>query len=454
MLDGCTSRPPETIGRYYDHGYYRGAALPQLLAEHARTHATRTALVHDGRRLTYRELNRRVDRVAAGLALRGVRPGDRVIVQLPNVAEFVITVYALMRAGALPMLAPISHHADVIGRLAHLTEAAAYIGPSLHRGFDHAKMAAEISDGHPRLRRAFTLDGPEGARGGFSTAPSGCLFFPLRSVDAPRDPDRTYDPNDVAFFLLSGDSTSAPELVPRTHNDYAYQARAAAELTGLGPEDVYLAALPAESDFAFGCPGVVGTLATGGTVVLIDNPGPDEALRAIETEKVTVTSLVPAVAQEWLDALPDGRYDVSSLRLIQLGGAPLPPGLAASLPSAFDCRLQQVFGLAEGLLCLTRLTDSDEVIRHTQGRPLSPADEIRITDPEGTDVPAGTPGRLCARGPCTLRGYYKASDQNARAFTADGFYRSGAVARLTEEGNLVVEGRTEAVPGVPDIPHA
>ncbi|MFI1103921.1 (2,3-dihydroxybenzoyl)adenylate synthase [Streptomyces melanogenes] len=448
MLDGCTPLLPETMGRYYDDGYYRGAALPQLLAEHARTYTTRTALVHGERRLTYRELNRRVDRVAAGLTLRGIRPGDRVIVQMPNVPEFVITVYALMRAGALPVFASTTSRAVEIGHLARVAEAAAYIGPSIHHGFDHAAMVAEISDDHPRLRRAFTLDGPDDVQGGFTTAPSGCLFFPLRSVDAPSNPDRTYDANDVAFFVPSGGNTVPPHLVPRTHNAYAYQTRAAAELNGLGADDVYLAVLPAASHFTLGCPGIAGTLATGGTVVLIDDPDPADALRVIETEKVTVTSLDPVLAQRWLEILPHGEYDLSNLRLIQLGGAHLHLDLAARVQQAFGCRLQQVFGMAEGLLCLTRLTDTDEVIQHTQGRPLSPGDEIRITGADGGDVPAGTPGQLWTRGPCTLRGYYKAPDHNARAFTPDGFYKTGHLARLTDDGNLVIESSTDADSGL------
>lgn len=442
MLDGCTPHLPETIGRYYDQGFYQGAALPQLLAGHARAYGTRTALVHGERRLTYRELNRRVDRLAAGLTLRGIRSGDRVIVQLPNVPEFVVTVYALMRAGAVPVFAPTSYRAEEIGHLARTTEAAAYIGPGVHRGFDHSKMIEAISDERPRLRRVFTLDGPEGPQSGFTTALSGCLFFPLGSVDAPMDPERAYDPNDVAFLLPSGGDTALPPLVPRTHNDYAYQTRAAAELIGLGPEDVYLAALPAESNFAFGSPGIVGTLAVGGTVVLIgDDPEPGDAFRAIETERVTVTSLVPDVARLWLDALSDGRYDLSSLRLIQIGGAGHHPELTARIQPAFGCRLQQVFGAPEGLLSLTRLADTEDVIHHTQGRPLSPGDEIRITDSDGEDVPAGTPGHLWTRGPYTLRGYYKAPDENSRAFTPDGFHQTGALARLTADGNLVVEGR-------------
>jgi 2,3-dihydroxybenzoate-AMP ligase len=97
--------------------------------------------------------------------------------------------------------------------------------------------------------------------------------------------------------------------------------------------------------------------------------------------------------------------------------------------------------MAEGLLNFTRLDDPDEVVCGTQGRPLSPADEVRLVDELGVDVPDGEPGSLLTRGPYTPRGYYRAAEQNARAFTEDGWYRSGDICRRTPEGNLVVEGR-------------
>ena len=89
--------------------------------------------------------------------------------------------------------------------------------------------------------------------------------------------------------------------------------------------------------------------------------------------------------------------------------------------------------MAEGLLNYTRLDDPDEVICTTQGRPLSPDDEMRLVDEQDRDVPAGEPGSLLTRGPYTPRGYYRAPEQNARAFTADGWYRSGDICRLTPE---------------------
>ncbi|WP_327134901.1 AMP-binding protein [Streptomyces sp. NBC_01343] len=154
----------------------------------------------------------------------------------------------------------------------------------------------------------------------------------------------------MALFLLSDAATGAPLLVPRTHDDYAYQARAAADLVSLTENDVYLAALPAESNLAFGCPGIVGTLSAGGTVVLVENPDlVDDCLAAVERERATITSVTPDAARHWTDALPTARADLSSLRLLQVGGgAPLPRAGAERIGPAWGGRLQQVFAMAEG----------------------------------------------------------------------------------------------------------
>jgi len=151
---------------------------------------------------------------------------------------------------------------------------------------------------------------------------------------------------------------------------------------------------------------------------------------------------VPAVAQRWLGyAAEHGRGQLGSVRLLQVGGARLADELARQVRPVLGVTLQQVFGMAEGLLNFTRLDDPDEVICATQGRPLSPGDEVRIVDEAGRDLPDGTPGLLLTRGPYTPRGYYRAPEQNARAFTADGWYASGDVVRRRPDGNLVVEGR-------------
>ncbi|SHL47981.1 (2,3-dihydroxybenzoyl)adenylate synthase [Streptomyces yunnanensis] len=443
MLDGCTPWPEVFVDRYWAAGHWRGNTLDNLLRGWALQYGPRTALVHGDIRITYAALNRRVDRMAAGFRLRGLRPGQRVVVQLPNVPEFVVTVFALMRVGAVPVLCPVSCRPPEVSHLVRIAEAVGYVGPSTYQGFDHTAMVVDIAAQGPFLRRVFTLGAPGASSpyGGLSTDPSGCHYFPLASVDAPPERALVQSADQVAFFLFSGGTTGAPKLVPRTHNDYAYQARAAAELVSLTENDVYLAALPAESNFTFGCPGILGTLSVGGTVVLVESPEPAACLPAIGRERVTVTSLVPAVAQRWLDELPTMQVDLSNLRLVQIDGPTVPRATAERMGSEWGCRLQRVFGMAEGLLTLTRPTDPDETVLSTHGRPLSPDDEIRIVDVDGQDVPDGEPGELLARGPYTLRGYYRAPEHNARSFTTDGFFRTGNLARRTPDGNLAVTGR-------------
>jgi 2,3-dihydroxybenzoate-AMP ligase len=152
---------------------------------------------------------------------------------------------------------------------------------------------------------------------------------------------------------------------------------------------------------------------------------------------------VPALAIRWLEANAAERFDLSSLEVLQVGGARLVPEVARRIGPAIGCRVQQVFGMAEGLLNYTRLDDPDGVVVETQGRPLAPADEILIVGPDGEPVADGEPGELLTRGPYTIRGYYRAEAHNARAFTADGFYRTGDIVRRDAGGNLTVEGRAK-----------
>jgi salicylate---CoA ligase len=233
-----------------------------------------------------------------------------------------------------------------------------------------------------------------------------------------------------------------PKLIARTHDDYAYNARASAELCGLDAHSVYLGTLPASHNFPLACPGILGTLLAGGRVVMLPSPEPERVFATIEREGVTVATAVPAVAQRWLaHALEHGAGRLATLRLLQVDGARIADELARQVRPVLGATLQQVFGMAEGLLNYTRLDDPEEVICTTQGRPMSEGDEVRIIDEAGNDLPDGVPGALLTRGPYTPRGYYRAPEQNARAFTPDGWYASGDVVRRRPDGNLVVEGR-------------
>lgn len=151
--------------------------------------------------------------------------------------------------------------------------------------------------------------------------------------------------------------------------------------------------------------------------------------------------MVPSIMQLWLEAAEWSEDDLSSLRLVQVGGARMTREFTERIAPTLGCSLQQVFGMAEGLLTFSRPDDPAESVLTTQGKPISDADELRIVDEDGNVLPAGCIGELITRGPYTLRGYYGVPEYNKRAFTEDGFYRTGDLARLTEDGDLVIEGR-------------
>jgi 2,3-dihydroxybenzoate-AMP ligase len=440
--------PAADAARYAAAGYWAGIPLGTLLraAADRRPAALAVADPVAGVRLSHGELAGRADAAAGRLLGLGLAPGDRVVVQLPNGWEFPVLLLACLRAGIVPVMALPAHRRAELGYLAVHAEASAIAVPGLIRDFDHQAVARELG---PEVRAAtrgpwhVLVTGGEAAGDSVDLA-AVCAPGGDPIADRARMDELAPAAGDVAVFLLSGGTTGLPKLIARTHDDYAYNARASAAVAGLDASARYLVALPAGHNFPLACPGILGTLLAGGAVVMLPSPEPRRAFAAIEADGVTHTAVVPAVAGRWLEhAAADeaAARQLAGLRVLQVGGARIADQLAGRIEPVLGCRLQQVFGMAEGLLNYTRLDDRPEVITGTQGRPLSPADEVRIVDELDRDVPPGEPGALLTRGPYTPRGYYRAPEHNARSFTPDGWYRSGDVCRMTADGNLVVEGR-------------
>jgi mycobactin salicyl-AMP ligase len=186
-------------------------------------------------------------------------------------------------------------------------------------------------------------------------------------------------------------------------------------------------------------------MTVGATTVFGTDPSPEAAFAAIARHRVTVTALVPALAKLWAQACDWEPVTPQSLRLLQVGGAKLEPADARHIRGSLTAGLQQVFGMAEGLLNYTRVGDPPELVDHTQGRPLCDADELRVVDAAGEPVAPGEEGELLVRGPYTLNGYFRAGRDNERCFDPNGFYRSGDLVRLRDDGYLVVTGRVKDV---------
>lgn len=450
IRDRAVPWPDAAVQDYIAKGYWTGLAIGEIFAETAALHEADLALIDSASnvRLNYAELSDRADAAAARLLELGLSRGDRIVVQLANGWEFVVLTLACLRAGIVPVMALPAHRQAEISHIACQAEATAIAVPDRLGDFDHQALAHQLADevsdltGGPwHVLVAGTNVGPDSIdlRALCGPGVDRPLAFHRARLDALNILGR-----DVAVFLLSGGTTGLPKLIARTHDDYAYNTQRSAEIAHVDANSVYLVSLPAGHNFALGCPGVLGTLLAGGTVVMLPSPAPARAFRTIATEQVTHTAVVPAVAQRWLDYATDhGSDSLASLQVLQVGGARLATELARRVGPVLGCTLQQVFGMAEGLVNLTRLDDPDDVICTTQGRPMCADDEVRLVDELDRDVPVGQPGSLLTRGPYTPRGYYNAAEHNSRSFTPDGWYRTGDICRRTAQGNLIVDGRDD-----------
>jgi 2,3-dihydroxybenzoate-AMP ligase len=440
MLDGVTPFPAEFAARYRARGYWQDRPLFDGFRDALARYADQVALIDDDGPVTYRQLDERSARLARVLLDLGLRPLDRIIVQLPNTATFGYLYFALQRIGAIPVLALPGHRRREIGQFAEISGARALAGPAAARGFDFTAMAAGLMASHPALDLCLV----QGAAGPLPDSRFVRTEELLQREPRGSLPEIDIDPGDPALFLLSGGTTGIPKLIPRTHNDYLYNSKAAAAACEIAAGDVLLNVLPIEHNLPLGCPGLQGFLLCGGTVVLAASTRPRDVFELVERHRVTHIHLVPALLIRWIDDPAIAEYDLSSLRVIQSGGQRLQPEVRLRAERALPgCFIQENFGMAEGLIMFVRSSDPAGVRRETCGRPASPDDEVFLVDEEGEVVPDGEPGELIVRGPYTLRGYFRSPEHNARAFTSDGFYRSGDLLRKLPSGNYVVEGRVK-----------
>ncbi len=421
-----TRWPDDFARRYREKGYWQDLPLTDILTRHADSDAL--AIIDGERRLTYRQFQQSVNNLAAALQAQGIQRGETALVQLGNVAEFYITFFALLQVGVAPVNALFSHQRSELNAYATQIEPTLLIADRAHGLFAGDDFLNTFRDQHPSVRVAL-LRG-EGLEAAIARPAENFIASPT-----PAD--------EVAFFQLSGGSTGTPKLIPRTHNDYYYSIRRSNEICGITADTRYLNALPAAHNFAMSSPGSLGIFMAGGCVVLAHDPSATLCFPLIEEHRITVTSLVPPAVSLWLQAITEGagNAQLASLQLLQVGGARLSATLAARIPAEMGCQLQQVFGMAEGLVNYTALDDTPERIMNTQGRPMCPDDEVWVADENGNPLPRGEVGRLMTRGPYTFRGYYKSPEHNASAFDANGFYCSGDLIAIDEQGYITVQGR-------------
>jgi 2,3-dihydroxybenzoate-AMP ligase len=430
MLDGVVPFPPEFAARYRARGYWQDKSLAEEFSQVFGKFGQRVALVDGERQYSYAEIDRLSGNLALNLLELGLKPLDRVVPTLPNIAEFVLLYFALQKIGAIPIAALATHRFAEINQFVQLSGATCCVFPERQGDFAFEPMIRRVQAENPHLRHCIALPQLEH------------LIHCKPRLEAEALKRISIDPADPCIFQLSGGTTGIPKLIPRSHNDYAYNSKTAAPVCGVGADSVLLLALPIAHNLPLACPGIQGYFFQGGKVVLSPTTRPEDLFRLIEKHRCTHIKVVPALLIRMINDASISRFDLGSLNIIQSGGQRMQPEVRLKtqelMPSAF---VQENFGMSEGMLFFVRLDDPQEVKLETCGRPICDDDEVRLVDDEGREVPEGEVGELTCRGPYTLRGYYGVPEYNARQFSPEGFYRSGDLMRRHPSGNYVVEGR-------------
>ena len=419
-------------------GFWPDRTVDAYLAENIARHPDRTAVVSyraDGRtprRFSYQELGRRVDLAAGALRERGVGRGDVVSIQLPNCWEFVVVALACIRVGAAanPMV-PILREREV-RYMVGFCDAKVLVVPKVFRGFDHAAMARTLRDSLPKLEHVIVVD-EDGAEG-FEQALLG------GKATVPYDPAApALLPDDLLVLMYTSGTTGEPKGVMHTSNTVNGNVLVFSKGLGLNGDDVFFAATPVGHMTGYGI-FVLLPMMLGNTLVLQDIHDPHAGVRIMEAEGVTFSAgATPFLADLCEAALSDG-IRPSKLRRFYCAGAPIPPALVQRARRELKLTTSSVWGMTEVIAGTMTEPEEDEKAWTTDGRAL-PGLEVKVVDDAGRELPRGETGRLLVRGASMFCGYLKRPE--LYTVDADGWFDSGDLARMNEEGYIRITGRTK-----------
>lgn len=440
-MEGVIPWPPEFAKEYIDKGYWKGLTLGETFDQTAARYPDTEILVSEESRITFSEMALRVRRLALGLLELGIKKEYRIILQLPNTPELAYLYLALAKIGGVGVWTMPQHRNSEIGYLLRLTGAAGIVVPTEYRGFDYIKMVEQLRPNSPDLKHVIVAG--EKTPEGFVSLKE-MLNNPIEDKYPPDYLDQFKpDAKDVLCLLLTGGTTAFPKVVPRTHNSMLLASLRGAQIRGHDTSDaIYL--LNTHMSHGAGMQRFTGSLIqSGARVVLRKRPRPEEMPQIIERERVTHTGLVPTQALDLLNYPDLDKYDLSSVKCIDLPGAPATMELLKNLKSKIGCSVIIAFGSNEGLMLSSGQKNSLDEIEGGALRPICQGEELKIIDDDGREIPDGETGELIGRGPNVIRGYYKSPELNQQVFDADGFWHTGDLFVKSKNGNLKPVGRKD-----------
>lgn len=432
--------PEEETQKYIQMGWWTDETFGDLIDQAADLHPQKEALVDDTNRLNYLEVKAKVDRLAAALINLGIQPGDCVLLQLPNWAEWVWSYFAVHKVGAIVVLLITGHRQQEIQHLCAMTGARAWIVPGAYRKTDFLPIIRKVGETNDSLEHIILVREDR-------SHPYLSLEGLLQEQETGKEIQeeiarRRPQPTETAGLIPTGGTTGLPKLSVRTHADYICGARAKAESLGRGEQDNALIFTPVGHNL--GQVMVVMTVLTYGKIVLLDSTRPEDICATIQRERVTFLNLVPVLLTRLVNFDRLKEYDISPLKKLHVGAQHSPPELKRSaheilgVPHVFSA-----FGMAEGPALNTRLNDPPEIVYTTVGKPCCPHTTYRVIDGNENPLPPDTEGEFTAKGPDVFCGYF--AYDNSRTFTKDGFFKTGDLAAMDEEGYVRITGRIKDV---------
>ncbi len=418
--------------------------LSQVLSETTRAFPQRDAIIDQGCKISYQELNERVNQLARGLIELGVRKGEKVGLWMPNVPKWVIAYFAIARIGAVVVPMNTRYKSHEVHYILENSEATTLFMADTFVGIDYRKMIGEVRENLPGLKHIIV----SGEKGSDMHTFDEVVALGTSHLDDGKIDKREAicDPRDNVFILYTSGTTGNPKGAMLSHHNIAENARQVTQVLHTSEEDTFLLAVP--FFHCFGCVmGIMGAITWGASLVPMSVFKAKEALKLIEEEEVSILYGVPTMfvleLEEYRKEKDDGsQYDVSSLRTGIMAGAPGPAEVMRGTMEELGCNVSIAYGLTEAspVITMTRFDDSLERRVETVGKTL-PGIEVKITDDDRWSLPPGEMGELTCRGYNVMLGYYKMPGKTAEVIDEEGWLYSGDLATVDEEGYVKIVGR-------------
>jgi long-chain acyl-CoA synthetase len=392
--------------------------LAEALTESVARDRDRAALRLDDAQLTYAQLDDASARLAGLLRSRGLEPRDRVGIMLPNVPYFPIAYYGVLRAGGVVV---------PMNVLLKRREVDFYLGD-------------------PEAKLCFAWHGfAEEAEAGAAQAGADVIVVEpgeFEALLAETEPDaevadRAED--DTAVLLYTSGTTGTPKGAELTHSNLATNVESCLKLFETSSDDVVLGALPLFHSFGQTC-GLNASIRAGACLALIPRFDAGKALGLIEGDRVTVFQGVPTMYAAMLAHPERESFDVSTLRICVSGGAAMPLEVMRGFEEAFGCVVIEGYGLSETSPVASFNHPDRERKPGSIGTPIEGV-EMKVVDEQRDEVPQGEVGEVAIRGHNIMKGYWRNPEATAAAIDADGWFYTGDMARVDEDGYFFIVDR-------------